>query len=64
MAWRFTSPSISLCREVFDLIDNVNRIHCTSKTGVIAGGWELSFAPKFQTLMRNVMANFGVERNV
>ena len=32
--------------------------------GVIAGGWVLSFDPKYQTLMRNVMANFGVERNV
>ena len=28
--------------------------------GIIAGGWALSIDPKFQTLMRNVMARFGV----
>ena len=32
--------------------------------GVIAGGWVLSVDPKFQTMMRNVMSHFGVERNV
>ncbi|REJ94526.1 MAG: LamG domain-containing protein [Planctomycetota bacterium] len=31
--------------------------------GVIAGGWVLSVDPKFQTMMRNVMHHFGVERN-
>jgi hypothetical protein len=31
--------------------------------GVIAGGWVLSVDPKFQTMMRNVMSHFGVERN-
>jgi hypothetical protein len=32
--------------------------------GVIAGGWVLSVDPKFQTMMRNVMSHFGVERTV
>lgn len=31
--------------------------------GVIAGGWVLSVDPKFQALMRNVLAHFKVERN-
>jgi len=30
--------------------------------GVIAGGWVLEVDPKFQTMMRNVMHHFGVER--
>ncbi len=32
--------------------------------GVIAGGWVLSIDPKFETMMRNVLSHFGVERNV
>ena len=31
-------------------------------TGCIAGGWALSADPKMQTLMRNVLHHFGVER--
>jgi hypothetical protein len=31
--------------------------------GSIGSGWALSADPRFQTLMRNVLARFGVQRS-